>query len=122
MSRFDKVDVTGAYRAPLAAAVITADVGVVKAVLINGSGQVARGAIASKAVIRGLICPDYTMAIGQPIDVMTDGEIVEVPGMTAGAAVYALAADGTLTATATSNFLVGWMIEADRMIVRLATV
>lgn len=119
MSRFDKYSgVTGGFRAKLAAAVILADVGVIKGVSINGSGLAVQGASAI-GTYRGLICADVVFAAGQAIDIMTDGEIVEVPTFTAGQAVYIDVATGLLTATATSNQFVGHMVEAGRLVVRL---
>lgn len=121
MSRFDKVEpLGGSFRAPLAAAVILADVSVVKGVSLNSSGRLVQGAAALGAY-KGLICADYTMAATQPIDVMTDGEIVDLPaGFTAGADIFLAVATGLLTATATSNQYVGHMVESDRLIVRIA--
>lgn len=126
MARFDKVDPRdGSYRAKLAFAVVQADVGKVIPVEINGAGQVARAALNS-AVVKGVICPVGLHAQGEPIDVMTDGEIVDVnvrPGITdvtgavAGAEIKAGAA-GTLDAAGTGDS-VGWMVEAWRLIVRL---
>lgn len=119
MSRFDKYSgVTGGFRAKLAAAVVLADVGVIKGVSINGSGLAVQGASAI-GTYRGLICADVVFAAGQAIDIMTDGEIVEVPTFTAGQAVYIDVATGLLTATATSNQFVGHMVEAGRLVVRL---
>lgn len=121
MSRFDKVEpLGGSFRAQLAAAVILADVGVIKGVSLNSSGRVVQGA-AALGKFKGVICADYTMAAGQPIDCMTDGEIVDVPaGFTAGADIFIDVATGLLTATATSNQYLGHMVEVDRLIVRIA--
>lgn len=55
---------------------------------------------------------------GDVVDVMTAGEIVEVPTFTAGQEIYALA-NGTLSATpATGAVSIGFMVEAGRLIVR----
>ena len=120
MSRFDKYGgVTGGFRAKLAAAVILADVGVIKGASINSSGLVVQGASAL-GTYRGLICADVVFAAGQAIDVMTNGEIVEVPTFTAGQAIYVDVATGLLTATAGSNQYVGHMVELGRLVVRLS--
>lgn len=124
MARFDKVDPRdGSYRAKLSFAVVQADVGKVIPVELNGSGQVVRAALNSAAV-RGVICPVGLHAVGEPIDVMTDGEIVDVGkiagdvvGAAAGAEIKAGAA-GVVDAAGTGDS-VGWMVENWRLIVRL---
>lgn len=124
MSRFDKYGpLTGGFRAPLNAAITSADVGKIQAVSINTSGKVVIGGAAETAVM-GLIVATRPMAANEQIDVMTSGEIVEATitgggAFTAGAIVYAHAA-GTVDATATSGKVVGKMVELDRMIVRVA--
>lgn len=119
MSRFDKYDpISGGFRAKLNAAVALVDVGVVKGATINSSGRIVVGASAL-GTYRGLICPTETMAAVQACDVMTDGEIVEVPTFTAGQAIYIDVATGLLTATATGNQYIGHMVEAGRLVVRL---
>jgi hypothetical protein len=119
VSRIDKYSgVTGGFRAKLAAAVVLADVGVIKGVSINGSGLAVQGA-AVLGKYKGLICADVTFAAGQAIDCMTDGEFVEVPTFTAGQDIYVDVATGLLTATAASNQYVGHMVEAGRLVVRL---
>jgi hypothetical protein len=121
VSRFDKVEpLGGSFRAALAAAVVIGDVGVIKGVSLNSSGRLVQGAAALGAY-KGVICADYTMAATQPIDVMTDGEIVDLPaGFTAGADIFIAVATGLLTMTATSNQYLGHMVETDRLIVRIA--
>jgi hypothetical protein len=119
VSRFDKYSgVTGGFRAKLAAAVILADVGTVKGVSINSSGLAVQGASAL-GTYRGVICADVVFAAGQAIDIMTDGEIVEVPTFTAGQAIYIDVTTGLLTATAGTNQYLGHMVEAGRLVVRL---
>lgn len=56
---------------------------------------------------------------GQTIDIMTSGEIVDVPGLIAGAETYVTPA-GALSQVATANFRVGFTVEATRLVVRLA--
>jgi hypothetical protein len=121
MARIDKYDpVSGGFRAPLNAAVLIGVVGTIIPVSLNGSGKLVTGA-AALGKYKGVIIPDYTYAAGQPIDVMTDGEILETSGAwsLAGGEVYIAVADGTLTATSTSNQYLGHMVEADRLIVRI---
>jgi uncharacterized protein DUF2190 len=118
MSRFDKYDpISGGFRAQLNAA-ISSGLGTAVGVTINSSGKVVLGASAI-GTYRGIIVPDKTFAANQPIDVMTHGEIVEVPTFTAGQAIYIDVATGSLTATSTSNQYVGHMVELGRLIVRL---
>jgi hypothetical protein len=122
MARFDKVDPKdGSYRAKLAFAPVAGDVGKVIPIEINGSGLVAKAAANSTAV-KGVICLSSLLAAGDPVDVMTDGEIVDVTtasvtGAAAGAEIKAGAA-GTLDAAGTGDS-VGWMVEPWRLIVRL---
>lgn len=111
MARFDKYDpVSGGFRGPLAADIISAQVGTVIGVSVNGSGQIAVGGASQ----RGVICPTRAMAAGEPIDVMTEGEIVDMAGLTAGTA-YGAQADGDLAA----GNGVGFTVEAWRLIVRV---
>jgi hypothetical protein len=123
VSRFDKYGpITGGFRAPLNAAITSADVGKIQAVSINTSGKVVIGGAAETAVM-GLIIATRPMSANEPIDVMTSGEIVEATmtggtAFTAGAIVYAHLA-GTVDATSTSGKVVGKMVELDRMIVRV---
>lgn len=62
---------------------------------------------------------------GQPVDIMTDGEIVGVSGLVAGT-VYYLDGTGALTATGPgagiNGYLVGWTVEATRLVVRFKRV
>ena len=133
MARIDKYSgVTGGFRAPLAAAVATVDLGGVFAVGLDASGRVVRGTAQTGYV--GVIVPDKTMSAGQPIDVMTHGEVVEF-NKGANGANFASAAAGTnfyggasgalsTTAPAASANAVkiGHTVEATRLIVRIAQV
>lgn len=127
MSRFDKYDpVSGGFRAPLAAAIVSADKDKIQAVSINTSGQAVIGGAAETAVM-GVICPGRAMAAGDVVDVMTHGEIVEATmtggtAFTAGAIVYAHGTTGgvgVVDGTSTSGKIIGKMVELDRMIVRV---
>jgi hypothetical protein len=128
MSRIDKYDgKVGGFRAKLLAAILAADVGKIQAVSINTSGLVVIGGAAETAIM-GVICPVRPMAAGEPIDVMTSGEIVEATmtagtAFTAGAIVYGhgtAGGVGTVDATSTTGKVVGKMIELNRMVVRVA--
>lgn len=124
MSRFDKYDpVSGGFRAPLAAAIVAADVGKIQAVSINGSGKVAIGGAAETAII-GVIVAVRPMAINDPIDVMTHGEIVEAL-TTAGAAFVAGAivsvatgASTGLVASAAGKVIGRVMSDVGRVVIR----
>lgn len=120
-SRFDKVDpYGGSFRAKLSFAIAATDVGNLVAVSVNTSGQLVKGGTAATAV-SGVICPVRPHAIGEPIDVMVDGEVAQAKttggvAFTAGALVYAHI-NGDVDATATSGVAIGKMVELDRMIV-----
>lgn len=123
MARFDKYDgKVGGFRAPLEAAIATADVGKIYAVSINSSGRAVVGGPAQTA-ISGLICAVRPMAAGEPIDVMTAGEIEEATetagtAFTLGAPVFAHA-DGTVDDTSTNGVAVGVTVtRATRLVVR----
>lgn len=126
MSRFDKYENrAGGFRAPLAAEIAAADINKIFAVSIDTSGRAARGGAAQTA-ISGLICAVRPMAAGEPIDVMTHGEIEEATetagtAFTLGAPVFAHA-DGTVDDTSTNGVAVGITVSrADRLIVRCAS-
>ena len=111
MARFDKYNgECGGFRATLAFAIPSADVGKIFAVRLNGSGHLIKS---TDAVNKGVVCATEPAAIGDRIDVMTAGEIVDVTGLAAGTD-YAAAASGALAA----GLGVGWTVEAWRLIVR----
>lgn len=136
MSRIDKYEpMGGGFRAPLAAAIVANQVGKIYGVSLNSSGRVVIGPVGTSAVsIKGVINPQIPMDIGRIIDVMTDGEMVDVTlndGTTtiaAGTDVYVNAAapsDGNLTVTATGNTYIGHTVEGGsatqtRLVVRVA--
>lgn len=119
--RYDKYDpVSGGFRAPLNAAIVSADVGKVLGVSINTSGKVVIGGAAIADIV-GVICAVRAMAANEIIDVMTAGEITDATysggGATAtGDRVYA-ATDGN-TSTTNTGALVGRVINVGRMVIR----
>ncbi len=134
---YDKYDgVTGGFRAPLAADLtVDADGSTgVKAVSLNASGQVVIGTAGQSGFVGvivknvpfypglGNIAGGANIAVpigakaGNIVDVMTDGEIVDVPDLAAGTKYYA-APDGSLNTTNTNPY-VGHTVEAGRLIVR----
>lgn len=124
MPRFDKVEPKGgSFRAVLAFAIAAPDVGVVVAVGLDANGKVVKGA--GQTGVVGVICPSQPMAIGRPIDVMTDGEIVDmVAPFVAGTAYYAVSASGVVEAVAPAAGIlkarVGHTVEAWRLVVRVS--
>lgn len=126
MARYDKYEPKGGgCRAPLAAAWASSEIGKPYAVGLNSSGQVVKGG--GNSGIIGVLIITKAMAAGDIVDVMQDGEIVEATlsdgttALTAGTAYYGVAADGTLSSTATSNRKIGFTVEAGRLVVRVAS-
>lgn len=137
MSRIDKYGpLTGGFRAPLNAAWNAtsgpsgvSDLNRVIVVALNGSGRLIKAASAAAAV--GVVCLSSAKEVGAVVDVMTNGEIVELDGNdiqggttpTAGTkyildtTASRLAAQGT-PAAGTNTFYVGTTIEATRLVVR----
>lgn len=123
MARFDKVEPhVGSFRAPLAAAIAEANVGKIYAISVDSTGRAAIGGAAQTA-ISGLICPVRAMEAGEPIDVMTSGEIEEATetagtAFTLGLPVFAHL-DGTVDDTAAAGVAVGITVtRATRLVVR----
>lgn len=119
--RFDKYDpISGGFRAPLAADYTGAAAAV--GVGINSSGQVTVGVGVAGIGIIGVICLPKNKKAGDIVDVMTSGEIVEA-GLAAGTLYTANTTTGAITSAAVSatQSLVGWTVEASRLIVRAST-
>lgn len=140
MARYDKYGpVSGGFRAPLAANFgytagkpdyVHADLGVVKVVSLNASGQVVVGGAAALAVVGVMILTEPKPA-GAIVDVMTSGEIVEFTlasgaAAAAGTVYYGVVADGTYSSAApaagTNVARIGWTVEATRLVVRLGVI
>jgi hypothetical protein len=136
VSRYDKYDPrVGGFRAKLNAAwnstsgpAGVTDLNRVLVVGINSSGRVVKATTVAECV--GVLVLTGPKAAGDPVDVMTAGEIVELDGAdiqggTAASAGDKLWFDSTasrLTKTApsagTMGFYVGQLVEANRLIVR----
>lgn len=121
MARFDKV--VQVFRAKLEDALVAANVDKVYGVSINGNGRVQMDS-AAIADITGVIVPTRPMAVGEVIDVMRIGEIVEFTetdgdASTAGTKYYAAAADGLVSTTNTGK-LIGETVEIGRLVVGVA--
>jgi hypothetical protein len=124
-AHYDKYDpISGGFRAPLAAAIPDADPNVVRAVSLDANGRVVVGTAGNSGAV-GVIVAHKALNVGEVVDVMTAGEIVDVAGLVAGTTYYANA-DGTLAAAAPAAGVnaakVGHTVEADRLVVRFARV
>jgi hypothetical protein len=94
---------------------------------LDASGRAVPGAgntgVLGVVVIDGQVGPTGARTnvkfAGDVIDVMTDGEIVDCTGLTAGTVYFAAAADGAVSTTNTGTRL-GATSEAQRLIVRVA--
>ncbi|MGH9907776.1 MAG: hypothetical protein ACRD8U_19585, partial [Pyrinomonadaceae bacterium] len=108
----------GGFRAPLAAnwAGQTAPL----AVSLDAQGRVVIGAGTAITQV-GLLCKPDAAKAGEPVDIMTSGEILEA-GLAAGTVYYANATTGALETSApaagTNKFRVGHTVEASRLVVR----
>lgn len=126
MARIDKYDpISGGYRAPILAAIATPHDGVIGggtapiAVGHDTNGRVVPGA--GNTGIRGVICLSSKAAAGDVVDVMTDGEIVDIGG-TAGTSYTANTTTGVISnaAASASQIPVGHTVEVGRLVVRVA--
>lgn len=117
MTRFDKYDpISGGFRAPLAADWPSGDLSKIIPCGLNASGAVVKGA--GNTGVKGVVCLTKIRHAGEIVDVMTDGEVVEATGLTAGTNYYGSAA-GAVGTTNTDTYL-GNTVEATRLVVRLA--
>lgn len=115
IARIDKYDsVDGGFRALLAGAYTGS--ATPKGVGLDVNGRVVVGG--GQSGIVGVICIPTNKVAGEPVDVMTDGELVEFSGV-AGTAYFAAAADGVISTTGTGT-RVGHTVEATRLVVRTA--
>lgn len=124
MARYDKVEPkAGSFRAPLAAdlpATSKTGNGNPLAVGLTNLGRVTPGAGAGG--VKGVLCTTKDMKAGDIVDVMTDGEIVELAGVAAGANVTGATVGGAVddVAADATHIAVGFAVEATRLIVRVA--
>lgn len=136
-ARYEQVEPhIGIVRAPLAAALTFSADGEFgpKAVSLDNQGRVVLGT-AGVSGFAGIVVKNvpvmpagrYSGAqtinnwmggrVGDIVDIMTQGQIVNVTGLAAGVAVYA-EPGGNLTATSAGNTRVGYMVEAGRLVVQ----
>lgn len=119
MPRYDKYEPKGGgFRARLAANWAAAD-GAAIAVSLDNTGKVVVGA-GNAGILGVLILVKENKKAGDVVDVMTDGEILEMTGLTAGTAITADTTTGVLGVTAAdaTHIRVGHTVEADRLVVR----
>jgi hypothetical protein len=115
LSRIDKYEpLTGGHRAPLAAAWPSGDLSKVVPVGLDANGRVVKGA--GQTGVIGVVVLTQVKNAGDIVDVMQDGECVEMVGLAAGTRYYGSAA-GALTTTNTDK-PIGWTVEATRLVVR----
>lgn len=124
-AHYDKYDpISGGFRAASAAAIPDVDPNVVRAVSLDANGRMVIGTAGNTGGI-GVFVAHKAVGVGEVVDIMTHGEIVDVAGLTAGTVYYANA-DGTFTnvapAAGVNAVRVGWTVEADRLIVRVSRV
>lgn len=121
MPRYDKYEpYGGGFRAAVAAAVIDANKLVAYGVGLDTSGRIVLGA--GNTGIIGVFIAHKVLAAGDYADVMTDGEIVDATGLTAGTKLTANTTTGAITnaAASTTQVPVGFTVESTRIHVALA--
>lgn len=118
MARYDKYEpYSGGFRAALAADTVGGAQFTPIGVGLDSSGRVVAGAGNTGGII-GVYIPHSLRKAGDIVDVMTDGEIVEATGLTAGTRYYAAAADGVISTTNTGKSI-GFTVELTRLVVRM---
>jgi hypothetical protein len=136
LARYDKYDpISGGFRAKLAADLAATEdtgTGVPVGVSLNASGQVQVGGGTDGTnygdPLIGVLCTTKNLKAGDVVDVMTEGEIVEMPSATfvAGSTVFAVGTTGALDITAPAavgtKTRVGYIVEVGRLVVRVTTV
>lgn len=136
--RYDKYDpISGGFRAKLNADLTFDAAGSVGPIVVslNASGRVVVGTAGQSGFVGvlvkavpmtpslGNIAGTVNAAVpiggkaGDVVDIMTQGEIVDVAGLAAGTAYYAKA-DGTLSTLSADGPYVGHTVEATRLVVR----
>lgn len=128
MGRYDKYDPkAGGFRAPLDADFPAADVRTVIGVGLSATGRVVRGA--GNTGIVGVLVLTQPKSAGEVVDVMTDGEVTDFGGAagttyfanpTAGSGAIGTDPDAGGAAGAGAGHRVGFTVEADRLVVRVA--
>jgi hypothetical protein len=129
MARIDKYDPhVGGFRARLAADWLIGDIGAIIGVSLDANGRIVKGA-GSQGIVGICVLQNFNRTkAGDQVDVMTDGELVEVTGLTGqgpGKKMYMTAA-GVISATVLgaglNGYKLGQMVETDRLVVRFQEV
>lgn len=117
MARYDKYDpISGGFRAALNADWLDADLNKVCPVSLNASGKVVKGTAGQSGYV-GVLVLNKKRYANDTVDVMTNGEIVEMTGTAAGTAYFApVNGDGVSTTNTLPK--IGFTVEATRLIVR----
>lgn len=125
MSRIDKYDSKdGGFRAPMGFALPAGDIGLAIGVGLDANGRLVRGS--GNTGVKGVLVLTQVKAVGDIVDTMTDGELVEFPGV-AGTNYYSDAAGAISSAATTTagtvttpSTYVGHTVEGTRLIARVA--
>ena len=122
MARYDKLEPhVGNFRAKLAAATLAGDVGFVRGVSLNASGQIVIGGSGQTGIV-GVMVADKEYPANKQMDVLTNGEVVDLTGLAAGTVYYINATTGVLETAApaagANKWRAGHTVEADRLVVR----
>uniref|UniRef100_A0AAU6R5B9 Minor capsid protein n=1 Tax=Micrococcus phage Kurnik TaxID=3092208 RepID=A0AAU6R5B9_9CAUD len=123
MPRYDKYDpYVGGFRAALAEAISAEDSFTVYGVGLDSNGHVVLGA--GQTEVAGVLIAHGAKKVGDIVDVMTSGEIVEftADGTPDGAAAaagtnYGAGDDGAVSAAGATH--IGHTVEAQRLVVRV---
>lgn len=123
MARIDKYEPhVGGTRARLAAAYLLADVGAIIGVSLDANGRVVKGA-GTQGIV-GVCVLQAAHPAGHQVDILQRADIVEVTGLTGqgpGKKIY-MSLAGVISATApaagVNAYLLGHMVEADRLVLR----
>jgi hypothetical protein len=130
VARYDKYGPrSGGFRAPIGFTPVAGDLNKIFAVGLDSSGRVVKGN-GNLTTVVGVLVIDKIKVIGDIVDVMTDGEIVEAAlsdgttAIAAGVPVYAVPASGLLSVTPTANTKIGFTVEGGviantRLVVRV---
>ncbi len=126
MSRIDKYEPNvGGFRAPIGFNTTAAQMGVAFGVGLDVNGRVQLGG--ANTGIKGVMVNTSAKSVGDIVDIMTFGELVEFPGVP-GTNYFSVLADGTITTAADTggttpipNTFVGHTVEATRLVVRRTT-
>lgn len=129
-SRYDKYDpISGGFRAALDLDVLAANVGIPIGVGLTATGRIVVGA--GNTGILGVFVADKVKFASDVVDVMTDGEIVDLTSISPGAVVAPIAGTTYFVNTVTgvlevaaplagvNKVKVGHTVEAARLVVRV---